>query len=257
MGMIKQFKAGLLHVAVYDSRAEMGAAAARAVVDRAITILKEKPEVNMVFASAPSQNEFLAELLTSPDMPWERVNAFHMDEYIGLYADAPQGFGNFIRDRLWGRVKLRSANYINGNAADLSAECARYTALLKQFPTDIVCFGIGENGHLAFNDPDVADFKDPQLVKTVELDGLCRRQQVNDGCFRSLGEVPTHALTLTIPALLAGNRLYGIVPGKSKADAVYNTVNGCIGERRPATILRTHPNSRLFTDLDSAARILS
>lgn len=256
MGVLKQFEAGLLQVAVYETRAELGVAAARAVVDRVNAVLREKAEVNMVFASAPSQNEFLAGLLASADMPWDRVNAFHMDEYIGLAADAPQGFGNFIRDRLWGRVPLRSANYIDGNAASLAEECHRYAALLAQHPIDFVCFGIGENGHLAFNDPDVADFNDPQPVKVVELDMMCRRQQVNDGCFRSLEEVPTHALTLTIPALAAGRYLYGMVPGKTKADAIHGTIHSSIDERCPATILRTHRSAWLFADRDSAARVL-
>lgn len=256
MGEVIQFNADLLQVSVYETRGEMGAAAARAVAERIRALAAEKPEVNVVFASAPSQNEFLACLLEDGGLPWGRVNAFHMDEYIGLPPEAPQGFGNFIRQRLWGRVGLKSANYIDGNAGDLQAECERYARLLREFPVDVVCLGIGENGHLAFNDPPVADFNDQALIKTVELDATCRRQQVNDGCFRTLADVPTHALTLTIPALAAGRYLCCVVPGKTKADAVFHTIRDAIGERCPATVLRNHRNARLFADRDSAARLL-
>lgn len=146
-----------------------------------------------------------------------------MDEYIGLAADAPQGFGNFLRGRLFGRLPFGQVFYLDGQAADPQAECARYSALLAEYPVDIVCLGIGENGHIAFNDPHVARFDDPVRVKVVDLDDKCRRQQVHDGCFASLGQVPTHALTLTIPALTAASGMYCIVPAQTKARAVHDT----------------------------------
>jgi len=231
----------------------MGESAATAVSAKINALLKVQPEVNIIFAAAPSQNEFLAAFITR-DIEWHRINAFHMDEYIGLHPDAPQAFGNFLKDRIFSKTLFKSVNYLNSNAADIDEECARYQNLLTQYPPDIVCLGIGENGHLAFNDPPVADFNDPKLVKQVQLDLACRQQQVNDGCFQSLEEVPTHALTLTIPALLSAAYLSVVVPGPAKAQAVYNTLNAAINELNPATILRTHKNTVLY--LDKASRAL-
>ncbi len=232
----------------------MGESAATAVVAKINALLKVQREVNIIFAAAPSQNEFLAAFITK-DVEWNHINAFHMDEYIGLHPDAPQAFGNFLMDRIFSKLPFKSINYLNGNAADIDKECNRYQNLLTQYPPDIVCLGIGENGHLAFNDPPVADFNDPKLVKQVELDLACRQQQVNDGCFQSLEEVPTHALTLTIPSLLSATYLSVVVPGPAKAQAVYNTLNANIDELNPATILRTHTNTVLYLDKASSALI--
>ena len=232
----------------------MGESAANDVATKVAELLKVQPEVNIIFAAAPSQNEFLVAFITK-DIEWSRINAFHMDEYIGLHPDAPQGFGNFLMDRIFSKLPFKSINYLNGNADDINAECKRYQNLLTQYPTDIICLGIGENGHLAFNDPPVADFNDAKLVKQVELDLACRKQQVNDGCFQSLEEVPTHALTLTIPALLSAGYLSVVVPGPAKAQAVYNTLNSEVNELNPATILRTHHNTILYLDKASSALI--
>lgn len=238
---------------IFRTRADMGAAAAAEVTGRIAQLLTTQDTVNIIFAAAPSQNEFLAALLEAP-VDWSRVRGFHMDEYIGLHPDATQGFGNFLHERLFDKVSFLSVEYIDGNAADLGGECVRYSRLLQHYPADIVCMGIGENGHIAFNDPPVADFTDPFLVKVVELDGPCRRQQVNDGCFASLQEVPTHAITLTVPALMAGRYVYCMVPGKLKAEAVYNTVTQDIAEAYPSTILRRHVHAELFLDEDSAIK---
>lgn len=251
MSLQKSIKADRLSVKIYDSRKAMGVAAAADVAAKIKEVAAKKGEVNMIFASAPSQNEFLAGLLADKDIPWNKVNTFHMDEYINLDKDAPQGFGNFIRDRLWGKVNLKSANYLNGNAADPAEECKRYGELIKAHPIDIVCMGIGENGHLAFNDPGVAKFGDTEAVKVVTLDEVCRQQQVNDGCFASLDLVPKHALSLTIPTLTDNGYLYCIVPAKTKARAVYDTVKGFVTELVPATILRTKSTATLYLDPDS------
>jgi 6-phosphogluconolactonase/glucosamine-6-phosphate isomerase/deaminase len=173
--------------------------------------------------------------------------------YIGLNKDAPQGFGNFLRDRIFGQVNFKSVNYLQGNAADPEQECRRYSELLRSRKIDAVCMGIGENGHIAFNDPHVAEFDDPSLVKVVELDQKCRMQQVNDGCFETIDQVPTHALTLTIPALMSGGRLFCVVPAKTKAQAVKGTVQGKIEEACPASILRTHAHAALYLDQDSSS----
>ena len=201
-----------------------------------------------------SKNEFLASLVKENRIDWSRINAFHMDEYIGLEEDAPQRFGHFLKESIFGKVPFKQVNYINGKALP-SEECARYEALLKQYPADIVCLGIGENGHIAFNDPHVADFKDPQAVKVVDLDQACRQQLVNDGCFQSINEVPTHAYTLTIPALLSADYMYCIVPGESKANAVYHTLYGEISITCPASVLRTKDNVTLYLDANSASLI--
>lgn len=255
MSLLKELTAGKLKVRIYDNRKNLGANAASDVATKIRELLAEKQEINMIFAAAPSQNEFLENLLKE-DLEWNRINAFHMDEYIGLDPSAPQGFGNFLKDRLFGKVNFKSVNYINGNAEDPKAECARYAELLKKYPTDIVCLGIGENGHLAFNDPPVADFNDPVLVKVVELDQVCRQQQVNDGCFASLDLVPTHAISITIPGLMAGKYIFGMVPGKTKTEAVTRTVNEKISTDCPATIMRNHENAILYTDSDSARNLL-
>ena len=252
---MKTFTKDKLTVRVFDSRSDMGAAAAEACVKEMQKLLSEKESIRMIFAAAPSQNEFLAALVEAGKdgrVDYSRVHAFHMDEYVGLAADAPQGFGNFLRDRLFGLLPFASVTYLNGNAADPAEECAHYTTLLKEAPIDIVCMGIGENGHIAFNDPHVADFNDPAAVKVVELDHTCRQQQVNDGCFAKLDDVPTHALTLTIPTLVAPKTVFCMVPAPTKAKAVQAAVEGPISEACPASILRRHDNASLWLDPDSA-----
>ena len=250
---MKTFDKDLLKVNIYASRDEMGAAAAADVKAAILRALGEKESINMIFAAAPSQNEVLANLANDKEIPWGRVNAFHMDEYIGLDKDAPQGFGNFLRDHIFGIAPFKSVNYIRIDAPDAEEECKRYSDLLSANPVDIVVLGIGENGHIAFNDPPFADFDDTKLVKTVKLDEVCRNQQVNDGCFASIDDVPTHALTLTVPALMSGKELYCIVPAKTKAKAVFETVNGAITPDCPASVLRTHACCKLYLDPDSAS----
>lgn len=243
-----------LTVEVYATRAEMGAEAARKVTEKIHSLLRQQPVVNMIFAAAPSQHEFL-EALRQSSIEWSRIRAFHMDEYIGLPPDAVQGFGNFLRERLFDRLPFLAVHYIDGGAVDLKKECLRYATLLEKYPPDIVCMGIGENGHIAFNDPPVADFADPHVVKVVELDPACRQQQVNDGCFPGLRSVPTHAITLTIPTLVSARYIYCIVPGRSKAQAVFNTLHMEITEAYPASILRNHVHAELFLDVLSAEKV--
>ncbi|RPD42764.1 6-phosphogluconolactonase [Chitinophaga barathri] len=239
----------------YDTRKQMGAVAAAMVADKIKELLSVQEHLNIIFAAAPSQQEFLETLAADASIPWDRINAFHMDEYAGLHADAPQGFGNFLKARIFGKVPFRAVHYINGNAADLDEECTRYAALLNKEGVDIVNMGIGENTHIAFNDPHVADFEDPATVKVVDLDLACRQQQVNDGCFAALDEVPTHALTLTVPALYRARFVYCMVPGPTKAEAVWQTLNAPIAAEHPSTILRRHPRAQLFIDADSGAKL--
>ena len=252
---MKTWKKDLLTVNAYETRAEMGASAAADIKAKILALLQTKETINMIFAAAPSQNEVLASLALDREIPWERVNAFHMDEYIRLSADAPQGFGNFLKEHIFGLAPFKSVNYIDISAKDPEKECERYAAILAEYPTDIVVMGIGENGHIAFNDPPVADFADPKAVKPVLLDEICRNQQVNDGCFATIDDVPKYAITLTVPTLFAGDYLFCIVPAATKANAVKATLCGEIGETCPATVLRRHQNAILYLDGDSSALV--
>lgn len=257
MSVIKELRAGNLNVKVFDSRVSMGIEAAKEVADKIKELLAAKSEINMIFAAAPSQNEFLKAIVTDKQIDWSRVNAFHLDEYVGLDKNAPQGFGNFLKARIFGKVNFKSVNLLNGNAKDIDAECERYSELFRNNPIDIACIGIGENGHIAFNDPHVSFFADEKLVKVVELDIMCRQQQVNDGCFSIIDNVPTHALTLTVPAIMSSTFIYCMVPSKTKSQAVFNTINGEIREKNPASIMKLHKHSILFADNDSGSLIAS
>jgi glucosamine-6-phosphate deaminase len=239
-----------LRVRVYRNRGEMGRAAGTEAAAKIKELLLKKEAIRMIFAAAPSQNEMLDELAFDKDIDWSRITAFHMDEYIGLPAGAPQAFSRYLCERIFDRVEPGCVHLIDSTNTR-AEECRRYEALLREAPIDIVCLGIGENGHIAFNDPPVADFNDPFLMKEVELDNVCRQQQVNDGCFESLGEVPTHALTLTIPALFSGAHLFCVVPGPAKRQAVERTLNGPVSTDCPSTILRSHPDCTLYADRDS------
>lgn len=252
---MKKFKVDNVNVRIYVSRSEMGRDAADLAGEQIRQLLKDQESINIIFAAAPSQNEFLAGLIEQQGIDWNRVNAFHMDEYIGLPENAPQSFGSFLKEKLFRFLPFRSVNYIDGRTHNLNEECEQYTNLLTKYPPDVVCMGIGENGHIAFNDPHVAGFNDTLMVKIVDLDQACRQQQVNDGCFAYLDEVPTHAITLTIPALMVGKYIYCMVPGKNKANAVYHTLSGSINEQCPASILRKHKQAILFLDENSSSML--
>ncbi len=255
MAIVKQFQRDKLTVKIMDSRREMGMVAASDVARALRALLAEKDEVNMIFAAAPSQNELLSALCSEPDIDWSRVNAFHMDEYIGLPENAPQSFGMFLKNAVFDKLPFKAVYYIAESGLDIDGLCARYERLLAAHPTDIICLGIGENGHIAFNDPPVADFADPKVIKEVRLDEICRNQQVHDGCFASLDQVPKSALTLTVPAMFAGKRLFCVVPAPTKANAVDVMLNGEISTACPASVLREHDCASLYLDPDSSARL--
>ena len=249
---MRAYKVDKLTVEIYENRTLMGEASARDIKAKIAELLAKKKEINMIFAAAPSQNDVLKSLVEDKEIEWNRVNAYHMDEYIGLDKNAPQGFGNFLKEHIFGLVPFKSVNYIDITTTDPEKEAERYGKLLDENPTDIVIMGIGENGHIAFNDPPVADFNDKKTVKPVQLDEICRQQQVNDGCFASIDKVPTHAMTLTVPTLVRAPYLFCIVPAPTKAKAVYETLNGSIDEHCPASILRTHENAKLYLDNESS-----
>jgi glucosamine-6-phosphate deaminase len=232
-------------------------ALARTAADRAATVLRDAVEARGVahamFATGNSQLEFVDTLVTAtPDVPWRDVVVFHMDEYVGVGPGHPAGFQRWIRERISDRVHPRQAHYIDG-LADPDAECRRYADLLVTHPLDLCCLGVGENGHLAFNDPPVADFDDPLDVKIVELDRECRLQQVNEGHFPDIESVPRLALTATIPALLRARTVLAIVPESRKAEPVRAAIMGPVSTACPASYLRTRENATLFLDRASAS----
>jgi glucosamine-6-phosphate deaminase len=256
---IAQFREDSLEVFVYENRALAGRAAAQGIVEAIRSRQRAHGRAKVIFAAAPSQDEFLAGLVAADEIDWTRVVAFHMDEYLGVDADHPASFRRYLQEHLFRLVGLGPdrLRLIPGEQIERPLEtCLAYEDLLRANPTDIVCAGIGENGHLAFNDPPVADFLDPVLVKVVRLDALCRNQQLNDGCFDRLEDIPTHAYTLTIPALLRAPVVSVVVPGPRKANAVLTTLRGPISEACPATALRRHAGARLYLDRESARLVL-
>jgi glucosamine-6-phosphate deaminase len=242
-----------LHVVVHPDRHALG----RAAAEQAAKVLREaihkKGHARIIVASAPSQDELIAGLAAAPGIDWSRVTVFHMDEYVGLPASHPASFRHYQQRHLLSEVRPAVFHGIRGEASAVAAECVRYAALLAEAPIDLVCMGIGENGHIAFNDPGVADFNDPHAVKVVELDAACRQQQVNDGCFPDFESVPRQAITLTCPTLLSGRVLVCVVPGARKAEAVSNTLRAPVSTACPATVLRQHASATLYLDNASAS----
>jgi glucosamine-6-phosphate deaminase len=240
---------------VAKSRAAMGKKAAEDIACELRRRLKSQQSVRMIFAAAPSQSEMLTALILMPDVDWSRVTAFHMDEYLGLAIDAPQRFGLWLHRAIFDRLPFAAVHLLEPGT-DPEATESEYADRLAASPIDIVCCGIGSNGHLAFNDPP-ADLNDPSDVKVVKLDATCRQQQVDDRCFDRFDDVPTHALTVTIPRLLAADRIFCCVPGALKKAAVRRTLQDPISGLVPTTALRTHSNWSLYLDEDSAADLAS
>lgn len=252
--MIKEIKTGKLTTLIFENRDEMGKAAASAAKEAINSVLAEKEYANVIFAAAPSQNDTLHYLLKE-DIDFTRINAFHMDEYVGLSIKDNQSFATYLTEHIFSKAPFKSVNLIPATE-DKEVACEKYTKLLTENPVDVVLMGIGENGHIAFNDPPVADFNDDKVIKVVELDEICRMQQVHDGCFKSIDLVPTHALTLTIPTLVGAKALICTVPCETKAAAVKATLNDEISTKCPSTIMRLHDNAKMFLDKDSAKDVL-
>ncbi len=244
-------------LSIHPDRRRMGDAAAEHVIALLSEILRTQQQARVVFACAPSQDTFLEALVRGSQnrIDWQRITAFHMDEYVGLSAAHPASFRSYLHAHLLSHVQPAEFHSIAGEAADPSLECARYAALLEAAPIDLICLGIGENGHLAFNDPPVADFEDPVSVKVVELDLACREQQVHDGCFQRLEDVPKHAITLTLPVFERAKQLSVVVPGERKATAIRDACEGGVSTKCPASLLRTRRNVTLFLDHAAAAKL--
>jgi glucosamine-6-phosphate deaminase len=251
MSRLVEFDALTVHVAFDADEMARDAAIDAAAWLRAV--IDERGEANVMLATGNSQLMFLAKLVQMPDVAWDRVRAFHMDEYVGLAPSHSASFQRYMRERVAAHLPVMEFHYLGADAPDPEAEAARYEALLRAHPLDLCCAGIGENGHLAFNDPPVADFDDPRDVKVVPLDEASRRQQVGEGHFATIDEVPTHAITVTIPALLRAHRVLVIVPEARKARAVRAALYGEISTACPASTLRRRSNATLYLDAESSA----
>lgn len=242
-----------LTVEIHPDRAKMGAAAAA----RAALILRvaiaDRGSARLILASSPSQNEFLASLTCAPEIDWSRVTIFHMDEFVGMPSFHQASFRKYQIEHVLMRVRAAAFHGLRGEDQDPFAECRRYSYLLSEAPIDLACMGIGENGHITFSDLPDANFEDPRAIRVVQLDDRSRQQQVNNGCFPDIASVPTQAITLTYPALMAAKAVIGIVPGAHKALAVKATLKDPVSPSCPATILRSHRNAILYLDEGSAA----
>jgi glucosamine-6-phosphate deaminase len=250
---IKTFHAGAMQVRVFPSKRETSAAAAEAAAAILRSAIAGRLRARMAVSTGNSQFDFIDALVLARGIDWSVVEAFHLDEYAGIEATHPASFQLWLKKRLADRVRLRAMHYVKGDAADLEAECRRYGALLAQAPIDAGFIGIGENGHIAFNDPPVADFADPVPIKIVRLDDACRRQQVGEGHFPDISTVPENAMSLTCSAIVGMTNLICCVPELRKARAVQETIAGPISAACPASILRTHPRAQLFLDAESAS----
>jgi glucosamine-6-phosphate deaminase len=255
MTAVSELKVDEMRVIVHRDTPTLARAAADEAAARIREAVAARGVANVMFATGNSQIAFIDTLVgATVDVPWSQVVVFHMDEYVGIGADHPASFRRWIAERISQKVSPRAAHYIDGTA-EPEHECARYTDLLVQNPIDLCCLGIGENGHLAFNDPPVADFEDPTDVKVVALDEACRRQQVGEGHFRDVGSVPTHAITVTVSALLRAGRVLAVVPEKRKAAPVHEALSGPVSTYCPASILRTQAQVTLHLDLESASEL--
>ncbi|MBI2924691.1 MAG: glucosamine-6-phosphate deaminase [Verrucomicrobia bacterium] len=252
---LKTFTADSLAVRVYATHEELAADAARLAHEFLQQTVATQGHAAAILASAASQVRFLAALTALPGLDWSRVTLFHMDEYLGITADHPASFRRYMRERVESHVTPRVFHYLAGDALEPIKECERFTRLLRAQPIDLCCLGIGENGHVAFNDPPVAAFNDPLTVKIVKLDEACRMQQVGEGSFPNLGAVPQYALTLTVPALCSARKLLCVVPENRKAQAVRDALKGPITTACPSSILRQQGHATLFLDAESASLV--
>ena len=251
---LAQFRNENARVGVYRSAAMAGPAAAvqaARLIQRAIA---EQGRARVIAATGNSQIP-VANALVEQDIDWQAVELFHMDEYAGIKPDHPSSFRYWIRTRLEEKTRPRVAHYLEGDATDLDAEMKRYSELLKAAPIDLAFVGFGENGHIAFNDPPVADFNDPAMVKRITLDEACRRQQAGEGHFREVASVPEQAATITCTGLFRAKSWICCVPERRKAEAVRNALEGPISEACPASLVRRHPAAFVFLDSDSASQL--
>lgn len=244
---------GLLKIEKYPTAEDAGFAAAQQAAGLLRELSRDRETIGVIFATGASQLAILDALVARDDVPWEKIVGVHLDEYVGISPDDPGSFRHYLRQHLINRVSMRAFHAIEGDAENLAAVCGKYAQLLHTVRPEICLMGIGENGHVAFNDPGVADFNDPEDVKVVDLDQTCRQQQAAEGWFRELDLVPQQAITLTLPAILRVPHLLVSVPGERKAAIVQRTLEDPISIACPATVLREHEGARLYLDAASAA----
>ena len=245
-----------MKIAIEENKADMGRIAADDAARRISAAIEAKGEARVIFASAASQFEFIEALSAHDDVDWTKVRGFHLDEYAGLPADHPASFRRFLRERLIAKLPrpIGGFTFVEGDAADRQAECARLEAAIREKPIDLACIGIGENGHIAFNDPP-ADFGTGAAYAVVALDETCRMQQVGEGWYPDLAHVPTHAFSMTVPQIMASEAVIVVVPDGRKADAVAAAVEGPVSEMCPASVLRSHPDCTLYLDRPAASKL--
>jgi len=243
-----------LKVEIFSATSEMGIAAADYVAGKLLDAIGMRGVANLILGTGASQYPLHDELLKK-DIDWGKINLFHLDEYIGISRSHPASFRRFLRERVAQKVLPKEVFYIDGDTADTVSEIRRYDALLRNNPVDVACIGIGENGHVAFNDPGIADFDDPELLKVVELDDACRRQQVGEGWFPTIYDVPEKAITLTVTAIMDCRSICCTVPDSRKSDAVFKTLTGEINNECPASVLRRHKDAVLFLDRFAASKL--
>jgi glucosamine-6-phosphate deaminase len=249
------FRVDRAQIEVYSSNALLGRAAAARGADLIRSSIRRQGEARVIIATGNSQDEMVAALVQSPGIDWGKVTVFHMDEYLGISTGHRASFRHWLKEHLLNQVSPKQAYFLEGDAEDAGAEMARYSQLLFQAPIEVCFLGIGENGHIAFNDPHVADFNDPKTIKIVDLDERCRRQQVGEGHFCTIEEVPRQAITLTCPTLMRSENLVCCVPDARKAEAVRNALEGEIATTCPGSLLRTHPHATIYLDRDSATQL--
>lgn len=247
-----RFQVGTANVSIYPSLEELGLAAATRAADIITAAIRRSGRGRVIVATGNSQLPLITALVKQP-IDWAAVEVFHMDEYVGLPVSHPATFRHWIKTRVEDAVHPLKTNYLMGDAVDLQAEMDRYVELLSSAPIDLAFVGIGENGHIAFNDPGVADFNDPLTVKRVLLDEPCRRQQAGEGHFPDVASVPSEALTITCPGLFRAEAWVCSVPEARKAQAVRNSLEGPVSEACPGSLLRQHPNTYLYLDSESAS----
>ncbi len=243
-----------LKVEIFPLSSEMGVAAADYVAWKLSGAIEKRGEANLILGTGASQYPLHDELLKR-EIDWKKINLFHLDEYVGISNSHPASFRRFLRERIAEKVSPKNVFYINGDTADAVSEIRHYEVLLRNNPVDVACIGIGENGHIAFNDPGIADFNDPVLLKVVELDDACRRQQVGEGWFPALGDVPRKAITLTVTAIMNCRSVCCTVPDSRKSEAVLKTLTGDISNECPASVLRRHNDAVLFLDIFAASKL--
>jgi glucosamine-6-phosphate deaminase len=254
-GSIREFQVDSLPVRVYATRSDLAADAALETQGYLKAVLSRQPFASAILATGNSQVDFLKRLVDLGGVDWSRITLFHMDEYLGLPAEHSASFRRYMRERVESLLKPRAFHYLVGDAPEPIQECDRYSALLQAQVIDLCCLGVGENGHLAFNDPPVANFEDPRSVKIVQLDLACRQQQVGEGHFPDVNTMPQYALTLTIPMLCSAKKMICIAPEKRKAAAVRQALTGPVSTACPASILRRQSQAVLLLDEDSAGML--